>query len=115
METLNSIMSDYSLMSALMIFIITLIALIGLKILNRKTGVPTQDIEEVVQSINDQAKQDLVKIVTTSYKDPKTGKFVSNKPKILPSDKDAPSGQTEEEEKEDKEASKPIPEGSYIP
>lgn len=115
METLNSIMSDYAFLSATMIFIITLVALIGLKILNRKTGVPTQDIEEVVQVINEQAKQDLVKIVTTSYRDPKTGKFVSAKQKVLPANKNTPSGQTEEDEKEDKEASKPLTKGAFIP
>jgi hypothetical protein len=118
MVELNAIFSDYALMSAVAIFVLTAIAIFSLKFIKSRTGLPTEIIEEPIKEIQEEAKQELIKIVTETYRDPKTGKFVSkNKQKKLPADKNMKSATEESEDSEDKEASKRKSKasGGYIP
>lgn len=108
MNMMTAIGSDPAMLFAMFAVLITGIALIGIRVLSKRTGVPTQEIEDLVEVIHEHAVQELIEITTKSYKDPKTGKFVSiNKQKVLPDGKPKQDTPKEEEKpEEDKEADK---------
>jgi len=68
--------NDPTLLYALIIFILTGIGIITLQFLSARTGVPTQELQEQMSEINEQAKTQVIEEVRKIRRDPKTGRFM---------------------------------------
>lgn len=112
MELLSNIANDTALIYAVVTFSLAVIAIIALRVVKKKTGLPTEDLEAPLINIKEQAKAEIVESVMKVYRNSKTGKFVSTKPKVLPSNDDAPENKesTPQEEEEPKEEEEPAKE-----
>lgn len=104
MNFINSASGDPAMLFAMFAMLASGIALIGLRILSKRTGVPTQDIEDLVEVIHEQAVQDVKDgIQRHSVRDPETGKFISTKQKVLPDGSPQADTPPKEEEKPEDE------------
>lgn len=112
MDIIHSLANDTTFLYAVILFIFSFAGLVILKYFRNKTGIPTGDIQAPLEAINEQAKADIVESVMKVYRNSKTGKFVSTKPKVLPANDDAPENKesTPQEEEEPKEEEEPAKE-----
>lgn len=110
MELLSNIGNDTALLYAVVTFLLAVVAIIALRVVKKKTGLPTEDLEAPLINIKEQAKAEIVEGVQRhTARDPKTGKFVSLKQKTMPANKkqpDTPKTVPKEDKEEESEPAK---------
>jgi hypothetical protein len=116
MEILQSIINDPAAMGAVAAAILTGVAIFLLRYVSRKTGVPTDDLQDQMGIIHEQAKAQVIeRVARHAVRDPKTGKFAPAKEgkinkKKLPANKVQPDTPKtvpkDDEQSEEKEPAK---------
>lgn len=76
MDTIFNLCNDTTLLYALIIFALTGIGIIALRLISARTGVPTQELQDQMTEINEQAKTQVIEEVRKIRRDPKTGRFM---------------------------------------
>ena len=92
MELIQILGTDSTVLYALVAVIFSGIAIVILRYLALKKGIPTQDLQDKMQVIHDEAKEVITEEITKTVKrDATTGRFVAKKPVAEPKEDTKPA------------------------